>query len=99
MVDALIQTPAIGTTASGSRHPRMARSCSKVKSLRSISEPGRQRLHPFIEPRMRDEIEARQHERVRHVAILLQIVRDPTREHWPVRDTDRTARPAVVPRV
>ena len=45
---------------------------------------------------MRDEIEPRQHERVRHIMVLLEIVRDTPREDWPLLQSDRATRPAVV---
>lgn len=48
---------------------------------------------------MRDEIEPRQYQRVRHVSILLEIVRHSARENRPLLQANGTARPAVVTRV
>src|SRR5438067_1013100 len=69
------------------------------RSALAIPQPCGQRLYALVEPRIRDEIESREHERIRDVVILLEIVRHPPRQDGPVLLRDRPPRPTVVARV
>src|SRR5919198_6501920 len=74
-----------------------------IRILRILSastpQPRRERLHALIEPRIGDEIEPREHDTVRDVRVLREIVRDAASEDGPIVLTDGPAREAVVSRV
>src|SRR5206468_12997172 len=65
----------------------------------TIAEPCGEGLHALIEPRVRDEIEAGDHERILNVTIGGEVVGDAAREGGPECFGDCAAGPAVVARV